>query len=316
MTREARKSRGRLERLCRGGWRAVIGLSLTVLTLLEGVPAPVTADGRPSLAVLRNATIRGIVGEPITLQGGTYEGAPFQAGAASRLRVTLWTHLIALGELEDMPEEKAAVLLDATAGGSGSEVYVAVFQTVGGHLVNVGTALVGDRIQVRALAIADRRVTVDVVEAAPGDALCCPSRLARKSYALRDGALTLVSSVVGGALSLTVLAGTTWILVNVDEQPQPQGARPPTIVFRGAWVSGFGGCNDYMGQVTETAPGAIVLGPLAVTKMACPSPAREVEDRYLAALAAASRYAFIAGRLVLNGRDSSTSRRLTFEQGG
>jgi len=142
--------------------------------------------------------------------------------------------------------------------------------------------------------------------------MCCPGQLARKSYAFRDGALTLVSSSVTGRLSLAALADAKWTLVSLDGQPLSQAARPPTAVFEGTRVSGFGGCNRYFGQVVETSPGAITVGPLAGTKMACPSPAMEVEDRFLAAMSRATRYSFVGGRLVLSG-DGGTSRELTFE---
>ena len=86
-------------------------------------------------------------------------------------------------------------------------------------------------------------------------------------------------------------------------------------LFEGARVSGFGGCNRYFGQVVEKSPGAIVVGPLAGTKMACPSPLMEVEDRFLAAMSQATRYSFVDGRLVLSAVAGGTSRELTFERG-
>ncbi len=49
--------------------------------------------------------------------------------------------------------------------------------------------------------------------------------------------------------------------------------------------------------------------------MACPSPAMEVENRFLAAMSQVTRYSFVGGRLVLSAVDGSTSRELTFENG-
>jgi len=263
-------------------------------------------DRRPTLDELRNASITGIADEPITLKGGVYD--------ASRLRVTLWADLVAFGDLDGVAPDEAASLLSTDAGGSGSVVYVAVFRTHGDRVITAGTALVGDRTRVRALGVVDRTVTLDVVEAGPADAMCCPSQLARKSYAFRDGTLTLVSSVVTGTLSLAALAGREWTLMSLDERPLSQGAQPPTIIFDGARVSGFGGCNRYTGQVAENTPGTITVGPLAATKMACPSPAMEVEDRYIAALGSVSRYTFVAGRLLLSGANGGPSQRLLFRR--
>ena len=49
--------------------------------------------------------------------------------------------------------------------------------------------------------------------------------------------------------------------------------------------------------------------------MACPSPAMEVEDRFLSAMSQVTRYSFVGGHLVLSGVDRGTSRELTFERG-
>ena len=273
-----------------------------------------TATARPTPEELRNATISWLPGGPISLREGVFEGPPFQPRSASRRRVTLWPRPLAFGELAGVRGENAVALLSITEGGSGSVVHVGVFQERSGRVADVGMALVGDRVQVRALRIVDGTVVLDVVEAGTGDAMCCPGQLAQKSYAFRAGALTLVSSSVIGRLSLAALADGEWTLMSLDGRPLPQATRPPTAVFEGARVSGFGGCNRYVGQVVEKSPGAIVVGPLAGTKMACPSPAMEVEDRFLAAMSRATRYSFVGGRLVLSAADGGTSQELTFER--
>jgi|SRR5262245_13564425 len=104
-----------------------------------------------------------------------------------------------------------------------------------------------------------------------------------------------------GGLALAPLAGSPWTLVSLGGQPLPPGARPPTAAFDGTRVSGFGGCNRYTGEVEEKAPGAITMGALAATKMACPAPAMEVEARYLTALGQVTQYMLAGGRLVLRG---------------
>ncbi len=273
------------------------------------------ATTSPTLEELRNATIHSLPGGPISLRGGVYEGPSSPPGSVFRRRVTLWTRPLAFGDLAAVRGEKAVALLSISEGGSGSFVYVGVFQKRSGRVADVSMALVGDRVEVRALTIVDRTVVLDVVEAGDGDALCCPGQLARKSYAFRDGALTLVSSSVTGRLSLAALGGGEWTLVIIDQQPLPQGARPPTAVFEGTRVSGFGGCNRYVGQVVEKSPGAIVVGPLAGTKMACPSPAMEIEDRFLGALSRVTRYSFVGGLLILSSADGGTARELLFERG-
>jgi heat shock protein HslJ len=287
-------------------------LGWSALSLLVAGCASV---GAPTIDELQNGTIHGIAEAPITLRGGAWEGEPYQPGGASRLRVTLWDQPIAVGDLDGRPGEEVAAILSASTGGSASLVYVAVFgRRDDGRLAPAVAALVGDRVKVRTMSIAERRVTLDIVEAGPSDPQCCPSRLARKSYTLQGGALVAVASTADGNVSLAELAGTEWMLVGLDDRPLPAGARPPTLLFGDARVSGFGGCNRYTGTVAAKRPGTLSVGPLGTTKMACAGPATDVEDRYLAALAAVSQCALVAGRLQLSGTVEGASRTLTFER--
>jgi heat shock protein HslJ len=292
--------------MCRAD-RALAWTGIVLLVAMCALPACATI-ARPTLEGLRGATIGSLPGGPISLSDGVYE--------ASRHRVVLWPRPVAFGELAGVTGEVAVGLLSVSEGGSGSLVHVGVFQERGGRVADVATAPVGDRVQVRALGIVEGTVVLAVVEAGPGDALCCPGQLAQKSYAFRDGVLTLVSSSVTGRLSLAAVAGGAWTLVSLDRQPLPAEARSPTIVFDEARVSGFGGCNRYFGGVSEKAPGALVIGPLAATKMACPSPAMEIEDRFFAVLSRVTRYSFVGGRLVLSAVDGGLPRELAFERGG
>lgn len=48
-------------------------------------------------------------------------------------------------------------------------------------------------------------------------------------------------------------------------------------------VSGFAGCNRFVGSV-DNKKGIITIGPLAVTKMACPPEKMRLEDEFLKVL--------------------------------
>jgi putative lipoprotein len=111
-------------------------------------------------------------------------------------------------------------------------------------------------------------------------------------------------------LSLATLSGATWTLVSLGGQPLPQGMRSPTATFDGVRLSGLGGCNRYTGQVQDKGLGAMTVGPMASTKMACPPPAMEVESRYFAVLARVTQYQVAGSRLILSG----PSGELTFER--
>jgi len=196
-------------------------VAAAVCTALLSFPlASRAAGGRPTLDDLRGATVVGIAREPITLKDGSYESDPFELGGASRLRVTLSPDRVAFGEIDGLAGDEAVALLSVSGGGSGTLVYIAAFQKRGGQLANTGTVLVGDRVTVRALDIVDAMVRIDVVEAGPGDPMCCPSQVARKIYAFRDTALTLVSSVVTGRLSLAPPPAASALTMAIRCQPE------------------------------------------------------------------------------------------------
>lgn len=287
------------------------GLALLIAALVLQSCAAVRG---PTLDELRNATITSLPGGAISLTEGVFEAAPPQPGSASRRRVVLSPQPLAVGHLDGVRGESTVALFSTSEGGSGTLVYVGVFRVQGGRANDVAVALVGDRVQVRSLAIADGTVVLDVVEVGPADAMCCPGQLARRSYGFRDGSLRLTSSSVTGRLSLAALADVTWILVSVDRIPVAGADRPPTAVFEASRVSGFAGCNRYFGQVVEKSPGVIAVGPLAGTRMACPGPAMELESRFYSAMSRVTRYGFVDGRLVLSAIDGDAPRALTFER--
>ena len=128
--------------------------------------------------------------------------------------------------------------------------------------------------------------------------------------ASRDGAPSVAPSGSAETTSLKKLAGVTWTLVSLGGEPVPQGTRLPTVAFDGARIAGLGGCNRYTGQIQETAPGTIAVGPVASTKMACPPPAMDVESRFFSVLAQATQYRLAGSRLILSG----PSGELAFER--
>jgi heat shock protein HslJ len=95
--------------------------------------------------------------------------------------------------------------------------------------------------------------------------------------------------------------GPTWQLA----APGTQGAdvvdiekRPVTARFAGGQVSGFSGCNRYMGAFALDLD-RVVVGPLAGTMMACPEPQMAIEKAFLGALTGTLRYAISGDRLTL-----------------
>ena len=83
----------------------------------------------------------------------------------------------------------------------------------------------------------------------------------------------------------TELGGTSWVVTALDEEPLAV-EDPPTLAFdEDGRVSGHGGVNRFTG--TWSADGdVLVFGPVATTRMAGPPERMQLEDRFLAVLAA------------------------------
>lgn len=274
-------------------------------------PADTPASQAPAALTIdqvRNATIAGVYDTPVTLQNGVYEGPPFVEGGASRPRLQIVGDLVASGNLDGTPGDEAAAMLSENSGGSGEMIYLAVVGRRDGAPTSLGTVQVGDRTKIRTFAVAGADVVMDVIEAGPEDAMCCPTQLARRTYGLENGSLKLRNSQVMGKLSAALLAGPEWTVVEIDGAPLPAGAKPPTLIVEDGRISGFGGCNSYTGPIKETAPGQVAIGPLAGTMMACPPPASQVEDAFLKVLGKATQYTFLARRLMVSGVDGETMR--------
>jgi len=73
------------------------------------------------------------------------------------------------------------------------------------------------------------------------------------------------------------LVETHWRLTEIDGKPLPaeRGSREAHILLsrEGARVTGFAGCNTLSGSYTRPSGDGLHFGPLAMTRMACLSPA-------------------------------------------
>lgn len=256
-------------------------------------------EGAPTLDELAGATYAGIFDGPVTLNGGRWEGAPYVEGGASRPSAGLVEDFVLTGDLDGDGRDDAVVLLWESSGGSGTRTHLAAMGRAKGAVVNLGTALVGDRVQVKMGFIADRLITLDLIRAGPGEAACCPTQKALSGWRLIDGVLAPTESVLTGTLSLEDLQGPDWALAAIGWDDPVEDGSGAVIRFDGDKVTGNGGCNGFFGTVTGDAPGHLEFSAMGTTMMACPEPAMDLERRYLRTLARGSTYAFVAGRLVI-----------------
>ncbi|MGB7931763.1 MAG: META domain-containing protein [Gammaproteobacteria bacterium] len=279
-----------------------------------GVLAVIPAEATPTPEQLGNIAYTGIFEHAITLTNGRWEGEPFVAGGSSRPAVGLIDDFILTGDLNADGNDEAVVLLWESTGGSGVYTYLAVTALRDDKPYTLDTALIGERVQVRAGRIIGNRIELDVVQQGPGDAACCPSQTATHYWVLDASGLHVNPSRITGTLSLADLAGTEWVLnrldVNEKLAPQPE----ITLVFDGDRISGKSACNRYFAGVKEgdELPGDMRISEIGGTRMACPDEVMNLEKRYLDALGKVTRYSFMSGKLALTWRKNGATGALLF----
>lgn len=267
----------------------------------------------PTPAELAGMRYTGIYAEGVTLQDGRWEGEPFAKGGASRPVVGLVQDFTLTGDLDNDGVDEAVAILWESGGGSGTNSYVAVVGRRDARLANVGTALIGDRVQLRDARIADGRVELDVVQQGPDDAACCPTETATRVWVLGDEGLTEIDASHKGTLSLLDLQGQEWLLVSLGRDVSVPDSLEVTLTFSADGVAGHSGCNRYFGAANPgEQPGEMSLGPLGGTRMACPPAAMDLETRYLQMLAGVTRYGFLNGQLALTVQQDDGVSMLLF----
>ncbi len=110
----------------------------------------------------------------------------------------------------------------------------------------------------------------------------------------------------GGAASAAsaakkTLEGVSWRLTSLtgkDPKALAGLSRPATARFEAGRVSGFSGCNNFMGSYTVEGD-LVKLGQLAGTMMACPEPQMAFDDAFRAAFSGTVRYAIAGEELSL-----------------
>lgn len=114
------------------------------------------------------------------------------------------------------------------------------------------------------------------------------TRLAVLAFALALGTAGCESAISNDETN-DPLASRDWVALSILGKPviKPGGV---TMSFGEGRVSGRGGCNRYSGTA-DYANGAIKVGPLISTKMACMEDGiMQQESAYLNALQGATRY--------------------------
>ena len=274
--------------------------SLAGIFLALASQACLAGEGAPTAVELANATYTGTGEGPVTLVDGRWEGEPCVEGGASRPSVGLVEDFHLPGDLDGDGQDEAVITLWQSSGGSGTFNYVAVVGRKNGEIINLGTAAMGDRVQVRSGRIDGGVIIFDVVQQGEGDAACCPAQLATRTWSLADDQLKEGEAKITGKLSLATLTGTGWVLTHLNRNEPIQEGAEVTLDFAEDRVSGKSACNRYSAGVEQgEAPGDLKIGLAMGTRMACPGELMDLESKYLDALSQVTGFSFLAGKLVL-----------------
>ncbi len=161
-------------------------LGFGVLRLLERI----TPAGKLTEEALRNATYQHEFAQDgqAQLQDGTYEEAI--EGSASKIHIAM-TDAVAFGDINGDGIWDAAVVLEASGGGSGTFRSLEAVINDEGAPVHVASALLGDRVKVEEIIVADQYIRVQMVIHGEGDGMCCPTLRVVHLYQLSEDGLVL-----------------------------------------------------------------------------------------------------------------------------
>jgi heat shock protein HslJ len=130
-------------------------------------------------------------------------------------------------------------------------------------------------------------------------------------YVLADHRLTLLSGtepiLTFQAEPAPTLEGVTWKITGFNNGRHavvsPLSGSTLSVTFKGGWVAGFAGCNTFRATYTAEAD-RIVIGPAAVTRMACAGDGVMQQEReFLSALQSATTWGFMGKLLDMHRAD-------------
>jgi Immunoglobulin-like domain of bacterial spore germination len=154
-------------------------------------PTPLPDIPGISPGQVRNSEYQlGFPDQPRTVQlvDGKYEeGAPSDTDYIS---VTM-TDFIVRGDLNGDGENEAVAIVAENYGGSGTFVFLAVYQYLNEEAVFLTSIFLDDRPMINALSVEDGKIFVDAVVHASDDPMCCPTLRTNRHYLLNGVNLTL-----------------------------------------------------------------------------------------------------------------------------
>jgi heat shock protein HslJ len=273
----------------------------------------------PTLKEIKNASYSGIEGlkGSVKLVDGKWKGRPYKKGSASRPVVSLIGDFRITGDLDGDGTDDAVVLLNYAPGGTGQLLHLALMARKKGKIQNLATALIGDRVQIRGVRIEQKRIFVDVIQAGPKDAMCCPGEVTTREWTFEPGGKLNRYTVTAkpARLTLETIGNTEWILRSWDSK-QPAPTRPAvTLIFKDGRFTGSSGCNNYFAPVKEgKIPGDVEVGAAGTTRKSCPANEMSVERRFLEQLVRVRKFGFLVTQLALSWEKDGVWKTMLFDK--
>jgi len=164
------------------------------VSVTPAFPTPVPPSPLPDIpgispGQVRNAEYRlGYLDQVVQLRDGKYEkGAP---AGTDYVSVSM-TDFIARGDLNGDGENEAVAIVTENYGGSGTFVFLAVYQYVNEQAVFLASIFLDDRPLVNALSVENGEIFVDAVIHNQDDPMCCPTLPTTRHYILNGVNLVL-----------------------------------------------------------------------------------------------------------------------------
>lgn len=192
----------------------------------------------------------------VQLSDGRYqEGAP---GSADYISVSV-TDFIARGDLNGDGKNEAVAVVTENYGGTGTFVFLAVYQTLNDEPVFLTSIFLDDRPSINALSVQDGEIFVDAVIHDSDDPMCCPSLATTRYYLLNGLNLILTSfstkTPAGDPRVITIEAPVDGIQVSGIIRLKGSITIAPfenNLVYR---VYDLGGVELSIGPINVDAPG-------------------------------------------------------------
>jgi heat shock protein HslJ len=273
----------------------------------------------PTLKEIKNASYSGIEGlkGSVKLVDGRWKGRPYKKGSATRPVVSLVGDFRITGDLDGDGTDDAVVLLNYAPGGTGQLLHLAVMARKKGKIQNLATTLIGDRVQIRDVRIEQKRIFVDIIQAGPKDAMCCPGEVTTRGWTLEPGGKLNRYTVTAkpARLTLETIGNTEWILRSWDSK-QPAPTRPAvTLIFKDGRFTGSSGCNNYFAPAKEgKIPGDVEVGAAGTTRKSCPDNEMSVERRFLEQLVRVRKFGFLVTQLALSWEKDGVWKTMLFDK--